>query len=240
MTTTGLDAAAVGTPEWHGLAGADDVVVMFLQCSTQWDGLGHIFSYGKSWNGKDAAQTVTTRGDQYHGMERLADKMVSRGVLLGVGRFRGQDGELPAGYPITVADLTATIAAQGPSAEVGRGDIVLIRTGQLGPGRWGDYIGGPAPGLSFDTVGWFHDTEVAAAACDNSTFEVHPSEIPGAIVPVHQVVIPHMGMMIGEIWNLEQLARDCADDGRYDFFLSAAVLPVTGAIGSPVNPIAIK
>jgi kynurenine formamidase len=243
MTRTGLDATAVGTSDRHGLAASDDVIVMALQCSTQWDGLGHIFSYGKSWNGRDAGQAVTSAGDHYHGMERLADKMVSRGVLLDVGRVCGQDGELPAGYPITEADLTATIAAHGPSAQVGRGDIVLIRTGQLasrGPGAWGDYVGGPAPGLSFGTLGWFHDNEIAAAACDNFSFEVHPSEYPGAIVPVHQVLIPHMGMTIGEIWNLEQLARDCAADGRYDFFLSAAVLPVTGAVGSPVNPIAIK
>jgi hypothetical protein len=49
-----------------------------------------------------------------------------------------------------------------------------------------------------------------------------------------------MGLTVGEMWNFEDLAIDCAADGRYSFFLSAAPLPVTGAVGSPINPIAIK
>jgi hypothetical protein len=40
--------------------------------------------------------------------------------------------------------------------------------------------------------------------------------------------------------GLEELAADCAADGVYEFFLTAAPLPITGAVGSPVNPIAVK
>ena len=60
MLDTGTDAAAgiQGFP--HGLGGADDVVTMPLQCSTQWDGLGHIFDHGVAWNGRPADR----RGDQ--------------------------------------------------------------------------------------------------------------------------------------------------------------------------------
>jgi hypothetical protein len=49
-----------------------------------------------------------------------------------------------------------------------------------------------------------------------------------------------MGLLIGEMWDLEALAADCAEDGIYEFFLTTAPLPITGAVGSPVNPIAIK
>jgi hypothetical protein len=54
------------------------------------------------------------------------------------------------------------------------------------------------------------------------------------------VVIPHIGLYIGEMWDLEALAADCAADGRYEFWLTAAPIPVTGAVGAPVNPIAVK
>lgn len=243
MTRSGLDAAYGLTTRAHGMAGADDLIVMTLQSGTQWDGLGHIFSNGKAWNGRDAAAAVTSTGDHVTGMERIPDQIVGRGVLLDVGRLRGQDGELPAGYAITEKDIRDTIEAQGASSAVGRGDIVLVRTGQLGsrgPGHWGDYIGGDAPGMSFTTLGWLHDTEIAAIATDTSAFEVMPGDYPDGFSPMHQIVIPYIGMMIGEIWNLEELARDCAADGCYEFLLCAPVLPVVGAVGTPTNPIVLK
>ncbi len=45
---------------------------------------------------------------------------------------------------------------------------------------------------------------------------------------------------IGEMWDLDALAGDCAQDGRYSFWLTAGPLPVTGAVGAPVNPLAVK
>jgi hypothetical protein len=42
------------------------------------------------------------------------------------------------------------------------------------------------------------------------------------------------------MWDLDKLAADCASDGIFDFFLTAAPIPVTGAVGAPVNPVAIK
>jgi hypothetical protein len=46
--------------------------------------------------------------------------------------------------------------------------------------------------------------------------------------------------MVGEMWNLEELAADRAADRVYEFQLAAPPLRVTGAVGSPINPIAIK
>ena len=57
---------------------------------------------------------------------------------------------------------------------------------------------------------------------------------------LHQVAIPHIGLFIGEMWDLDGLAADCAADGVYDCWLTAAPLPVTGAVGAPVNPLAVK
>ena len=243
MTDTGTDAALDKQGFPHGLGGADDVIAMPLQCSTQWDGLGHIFDHGMAWNGRRAEDVVTSEGDLVTGIEHLASSLTSRGVLLDVGRAIGEEGELPDAFAITEEHLTATIAAQGETSSVGQGDIVLVRTGQLARARrngWQDYAGGPAPGLSFGTAGWLHRTEIAAIATDTWGFEVRPNEFPVAFQPLHQVVIPNMGLIIGEMWDLEALAADCAEDGSYEFLLVAAPLKVTGAVGAPLNPIAVK
>ena len=49
-----------------------------------------------------------------------------------------------------------------------------------------------------------------------------------------------MGLLIGEIFELEELAEDCAKDAVYEFLFVAPPLPITGAVGSPINPLAIK
>ena len=243
MLDTGTDAAMGDQGLPHGIGGADDVVAMPLQCSTQWDGLGHIFDHGVAWNGRPSGEVVTSAGDQVTGIETVADVIAGRAVLLDVGRALGQKGELPDGFAITQRHLEETIARQGASSAVGRGDIVMVRTGQLSRTRrdgWGEYAGGPAPGLSFTTADWLHESEIAAIATDTWGFEVRPNEFDDAFQPLHQVVIPHIGLFIGEMWDLDALSDACAVDGRYDCFLTAAPLPITGAVGSPVNPIAVR
>jgi hypothetical protein len=70
---------------------------------------------------------------------------------------------------------------------------------------------------------------------------VRPNEfdVP-AFQPLHQVAIPNMGLTIGELWDPDALAEACAADGRWDFLLAAPPLKITNAVGSPVNPIAIR
>ncbi|MDL4817302.1 cyclase family protein [Actinomadura opuntiae] len=243
MMSTGQDTAEqLGLP--HGLTAADDAVFMPLQCSTQWDGLGHVFDHGIAWNGRKGAEVVTSEGDFATGIERIAAPVIGRGVLLDVGRVLGEDGELPDGCPITSADLAEVIRRQGETSQVGRGDIVLVRTGQLSRVRrghgWAGYAGGPAPGLSFETAGWLHGTQIAAIATDTWGFEVRPNEFPDSFQPLHQVALPHIGLLVGEMWDLDALAADCAADGVHEFFLAAQPLPFTRAVGSPVNPVAVK
>jgi kynurenine formamidase len=244
MTDTGTDAERGNQGFPHGIGGADDYVTMPLQCSTQWDGLGHIFDHGMAWNGRRAGNVVTSDGDLVTGVEHAASVIVSRGVLLDVGRHvNPETGELPDGYGITAADLDGCIAAQGESSRVGRGDILLVRTGRLTRARregWHDYAGGNAAGVSLTAAGWLYRSEIAAVATDTWGFEVRPNEfdVP-AFQPLHQVAIPNMGLTIGEMWDFDELAEACLARSRWDVLLSAPPLPITGAVGSPINPVAV-
>jgi kynurenine formamidase len=239
MLATGTDAVA-GTQDAGGLRYADDAVSMPLQCGTQWDALGHIFFDDKMWNGYDA-RLVDSDGAQKNGIEKVKDRMVGRGVLLDVARYLGVDS-LADGDAITVADLEATAKHQG--VEVRRGDFVIVRTGHmercLAAGEWGGYAGGSAPGLSFETAEWIHKSEIAAICTDTWGCEVRPNETDDCSQPWHWVVIPKIGITMGEIFFLRDLAADCAEDKIYEFMFAAPPLPITKAVGSPINPMAIK
>ena len=69
---------------------------------------------------------------------------------------------------------------------------------------------------------------------------MRPNEFENAFQPLHQIAIPNMGLTIGELWDLDELAADCAEDGVWEFLLVAAPIPFTRAVGAPVNPIALK
>jgi kynurenine formamidase len=227
-----------GRDRW--IRGTDDVLILPLQSGTQWDALGHIVFEKQIYNGYPATD-VGSRGAIRNDIAKARAKVAGRGVLLDIPRSKGRDW-LDAGEAITAADLDACAQRQG--VEVRRGDIVLVRTGQLGhcraDGAWGSYAGGSAPGLGLDTVAWIHGHDIAALATDTWGAEVLPNQTEDVFQPLHIILIVHMGLLLGEIFDLEALAADCADDGRYEFFFSAPPLPITGAVGSPVNPIAIK
>ena len=67
-----------------------------------------------------------------------------------------------------------------------------------------------------------------------------PCELPGMFDAMHIVWIPNMGLLVGEMFDLEALGADCAADGIYEFLFVAPPLLVTGGVGSPINPQAIK
>jgi kynurenine formamidase len=141
-----------------------------------------------------------------------------------------------------VDDLEGTARAE--SVQVEPGDILLIRTGHmsryLDRKDWRHYDLDPFPGVSVYTARWMHARQIAAVAADNYAVEVRPSEIAGFRNPFHVVAIPNMGLTVGEIFFLEDLAADCAADGRWAFLLVAPPLPVTRAVGTPINPYALK
>lgn len=223
-----------------GLRYCDDAITMPLQCATQWDALSHIYFDGKMYNDRGPEQ-VTSTGARANAITALKDKIVTRGVLLDVPRLKGKPW-LEPGEAIYPADLDAAAAAA--KVRIESGDIILIRTGQMAQvrdrGGWGDYAGGPAPGLSLTCAEWLATHEIAGYATDTWGTEVIPNETPDVFQPLHCVAIVNMGMLVGEIFTLEALADDCAADGVYEFLFVAPPLPITGAVGSPINPQAIK
>jgi len=218
----------------------DDAVTMPLQCATQWDALAHIMYQGQMYNGYPASE-VNSTGAKKNGMENATDKIVSRGVLLDIPRFKGKQW-LEPGEAIYPADLDG--AADMGKVSIGTGDIVMIRTGQIGQVRaeasWGEYSGGSAPGLGVDCATWICEKEIAGYATDTWGTEVIPNETPDIFQPLHMILIVHAGMLVGEIFDLEGLADDCANDRVYEFMFVAPPLPITGAVGSPINPQVIK
>ncbi|HET9403585.1 MAG TPA: cyclase family protein [Burkholderiales bacterium] len=239
MTRTGTDAYA-GVLDHRKIRGTDDIVIMGLQSGTQWDGLGHILYYDHMWNGYDC-RNVTSGGAQKGGIEKTREKMVGRGVLLDVARALGKKW-LPDGCAITNEMLDFTEKKLG--VRVRRGDFLMVRTGHiercLASKSWDGYPGGDAPGFAFETVDWLYKREIAGVATDTWGAEVRPNESEDTNQPWHWITIPIMGLTVGEIFDFAALAKDCAEDKRYEFLFVAPALPITGGVGSPVNPLAIK
>ena len=246
MTRDGADVVAgTAVRDFYGgndrhFRGTDDLVIMPLQSGTQWDSLAHVVFENCIYNGYGADQ-VTSRGALRNAITNASDRMVGRGVLLDVAAIRGVRW-LEPGAAIGADDLQK--AADTAGVTVRRGDFVFVRPGAMARARdggaWGDYAGGPAAGLGLQSVDWIAEHEVAAVATDTWGMEVLPNETPDVFQPLHIIFIVHMGLWIGEIYDLDPLAADCAHDGIYEFFFCGPPLPFSRAVGSPVNPLAIK
>ena len=242
MVATGLDHLA-GSQTYSsdplGWGFADDSLFLFLQGGTQWDALGHIFRDGKMFNGFSASE-VTSSGANRGGVENMPT-VVSRGVLLDMPRVLGKPHLLP-GEAIQPEDLDRACAEHG--VEIESGDVLLIRTGDMQARRelpgWGDYSAGDAPGLSLRTAPWLHERQVAAIATDTWGAEVRPNELDKTFQPLHLILIVSMGLLVGEIWQLDDLAEECAADGVYEFMFVGPPLLIPKAVGAPLNPQAIK
>jgi kynurenine formamidase len=219
-----------------GFRFTEDMLILPSQAGTQWDGVGHVYYDGLMYNGYPAA-TITSFGASRCGMEQAARHGVAgRGVFLDVARHHSA-AVLPSEYAISPAELDEVAASEG--VEVRSGDIVVIRTG-----AWGKFLVDrdgreyllECAGLSWECAVWAHQHNVAAIAMDNSQVEV----LGDGTHPLHRLAIRNMGMLLGEIWNLEALSEACAVDGAYEFFLDAQPLDVPGAVGASINPLAIR
>jgi kynurenine formamidase len=226
----------------------DDWIMMPLQASTQWDALAHVILDGELYNGFDAREHITPTGATRCGIEHAKEGVVGRGVLLDVARHRGVP-HLQCGEVISPQELDAVAAAQG--VEILSGDILLLRTGwwekyRRDGSREGFWAGEPGPGL--ESAEWLRRHDVAAICADNFSVEAIDAkpdgwaspEIPDQAFTLHVLLSKYLGLMVGEIFDLEQLADECAADGVYDFLFCAPALPVTGGVGTPINPLAIR
>ncbi len=234
--------------------GRDDFLDNFWpQASSQWDSLRHIRHPEHGfYNGVPDDRIVEGDGGKL-GIDVAARRgIVGRGVLLDVARHRAASGrplDCAASEPITVADLEA--ARETQRVEIQTGDVLLIATGWL---KWymtettpeqrtsmSDRNQLQAPGIAAteDMAAYLWDSHVAAVAADNPALEAWPPHnSTGGFL--HQRLIPLLGLPIGELWWLDDLAAACAADGRYEFLLTSAPLNVPGGVGSPPNALAIR
>ncbi len=224
-----------------GLHYADDKINAFLQGSTQYDALGHVWYDGKLYNGFDARTTVG--GLEKASVEPVAQRgVVGRGVLLDMARYRGKDN-LDAAETFTHEDLMACAEQQGIT--INKRDVLLIRTNflklffDLGDAFYEDFC---EPGLVYspELVQWFQDMEIPNLVTDTIANEITTDPSTGVALTLHNALMRNLGVLFTEICDLELLAQDCAADGQWDFMYTAAPLKVAKASGSPVNPVAIK
>jgi kynurenine formamidase len=218
---------------------SDDFLLMYLQAGTQWDALSHIMYDGHLYNGVEP-ESITATGAGRLSVVPFSKRMVGRGVLLDIARLHGVDW-LEYGQVITPEDLNSAARSQG--VDIQEGDILLFRTGwrrrflsEHSPQKFK----AAEPGIGVAAVEWLHAHGIAALCADNYGIEAIPGDQDYPPMSVHMLLIRDMGMPLGEIFDLEELAEDCAANSTYEFFFCAQPLKVTGAVGSPVNPIAIK
>jgi kynurenine formamidase len=246
MVATGADYTAGQTSPYGNAKFADDYIYMPLQGSTQWDALSHAWYGDTLYNGVDQSaikSAPAAGGATKLGIENVKTGFVGRGVVIDVVAYKG--GSLPQGYAISRDDIEGALKRQ--KSKVMEGDVVIIRTGVVpgyykmkGPLEQMQFIAAPQAGIDLDVVDWAAEAKVSGLAADNIALEVIPNPKPEKTFSVHGALLKDLGIYIGEIWWLEELAADCAEDGRYEFFLAAQPLNITGAVGSPLNPIAVK
>jgi kynurenine formamidase len=225
-----------------GLHYADDAMSAFLQGSTQYDALGHVWYGGQLYNGYDANTTIG--GMAKASVQPIAEKgVVGRGVLIDIARHRGKDA-LDKGETFDHHDLMA--AAKAQKLDIKKRDILLIRTGFVetfySKGAPKFYEGFLEPGLTYspELVNWFNDMEIPNLVTDSIANEVTADPVSGVALPLHCALMRNLGVAFTEICDLSKLGEDCAADGQWDFLYVAAPLKVVNGTGAPVNPVVIK
>jgi hypothetical protein len=239
----------------------DDGVTMSLQYSTQWDSLAHwgrMFDVDGSgiespvyYNGYRAGVDLLApegeRGPHAHrlGIENMAMTGVQgRGVLVDLVRSFGTGRTL-----IDHGMLMHAMATQG--VEVRRGDFLLLHTG------YGDALmsmqkrpdeavlhrtGAALDGRDEKLLDWIETSGVVSIIADNPAVEGFDPELkatgPHGLLPLHERCLFKLGIHLGELWWLSELAGHLRKTGRHAFLLTAPPLRLPGAVGSPMTPVA--
>lgn len=223
------------------------------------DGLSHHryreFGYYGGRQDEDLARTHEIGIDKWaqHGL-------VGRGVLIDVARYLDNHDQTPdpdKRFYIGTQLIEAAAAEQGVAFEPA--DIILLRTGWY---RW--YSGlTPAEKQTLDTTEgktsqrdldnivldrhmttaeWLWDHQIVAVWADNGALESHSLGDPAeeGVGSNHRRMLVLMGIGIGEFFTFEELSEDCAQDGVYEFMVTAKPVNFPGAVGSSANAYVIK
>jgi kynurenine formamidase len=220
---------------------------VYPQAGSQWDSLAHVGYGPDAWyNGATYGDIVNAGRNTIH---RWAQHGIAgRAVVLDLARSRAEAGR-PYGpgtaEAFDVPDLEAAVRRTG--LELRTGDIVLLHTGfgawyaeqneaakQRMPNRL------TCPGLEHteDMARYLWNSGVAVIASDNFSVEVWPADFRPESAPfgfLHQMLIGSLGMGLGELWWLDDLAADCARTGVYEGLLVSSPMNAVGGIGSTAN-----
>ena len=208
-------------------------------CHTHLDALCHIAYKRLLYNGLPASMVDVT-GAHCLDITAYTHGIVGRGVLIDVPAYRGVDW-LEPGEAVTAGEIESIEKAQG--VRLGRGDIMVFRTGQykrrLELGAWDvGYTGQGRAGLDPYSMVLLHERGVSAFLPEGDG-EVVPSYVEGIQYPIHPLQIAAMGMACSDSLQLEELAAVCRQEDRYEFMVVAAPLRLPRGTGCPFNPIAI-
>jgi kynurenine formamidase len=205
-----------------------------MHTGTHIDALAHVTCGPHStWHGGYSANTALGDFGPLHQDASELPPMLTRGVMLDIPALKGIP-HLGVSQAIDRVDLQAACARQ--KVKIGRGDVVLIRTGTML--HWPDkgHLDACADaGLSLDGAQWLFEQGISAVGGDNVALEVAPSGIGGDPQPVHRFLIHEQGIPILEWVYQEDLARENVSE----FLFVCLPLPITGATGSLVRPLAI-
>jgi kynurenine formamidase len=247
-----------GAPRHHvlhkpGTARFDDVYDNFYpQASSQWDSLGHVgYAPDRMYNGATESEVLAGSRNTIDHWARHG--MAGRAVLLDAERaMRAAGRPYDPGDAVAIGVADLELARRRAGVEFAAGDIILLHTGFAAwylrqPGEVRNRLHGSvvAPGLEHTEAicEYLWNSHVAAIACDTYGVEVFPADTSPDAHPfgfLHSMLIGQLGMALGELWWLADLASDCAADGVYEMFLVSAPLNAPGGIGSPANAVAIK
>ncbi len=216
-----------------GTGAHEDVMIFASHTTSHMDALIHVYEDSQHYNGVPAGAMRALSGATKLGIEKVAG-FAARAVLLDMPRYFGDEGWVQPGRNISGADLAGACETQG--VEVRAGDVVLVRTGYLQ--MWFDRqpdVGFEQPGLGLDAAAWLAARDVVAVGADNAAVEVIPFD-GNDFLAVHKALLVRRGIYLLEFLDLSGPAADQAWEG----LITVAPLKVTGATGSPVNPIYVS
>lgn len=241
----------------------DDEYELNPQQSSQWDGLRHHSQpsdcgkelFGQSigggqnqWFGGTKSDEILDPSSSRIGIHHWAKHgIVGRGVLLDYASWAKECGIRYSSFSdhtIPLSDLKKVIAHY--HVEIKPGDILFVRIGLIE--EWENmseearvkYQSSPLhhAGIepSKEILEWVWNSHFCAVASDSVSFEVYPQI---GDISLHHYIIAGWGMPIGEMFNLDPLAKLCKALGRYSFFVSSVPFNAVGGVSSPPNAVAI-
>lgn len=239
---------------------SDDAVLLYTQYSTQWDSLAHrgalfdVVGDGNAvpvyYNGYRAGDDITINRDdsvaaRSLGIENAATHGIQgRGVLVDLYSRYGESPRKEVGYD----DLMGIIDED--QITIGQGDILCLWTGldrvilrmKGDPDESVRRSCAVLDGRDDALLNWIAKSNVAAIVSDNVAIEATGRPLPadhrGTNLPLHELCLFRLGVHLGELWLLAGLATWLRENDRHSFLLTAPPLRLTGAVGSPVTPIA--